>query len=92
MNLKEIRKGANLTQASLANECGCERSIIGKIENGVATPSVRLAKRIAKVLGIDWTLFYEEEGEHEKDYSGHDGRCNGCAGAGDQSRDTERSA
>lgn len=60
MNLKEIRKGANLTQVKLADACDCERSIIGKIENGSATPSVRLAKKIAKVLNFDWTLFYEE--------------------------------
>lgn len=84
MNLKEIRKSANLTQAGLANMCGCERSFIGKIENRAATPSVRLAKRIAKVLNFDWTLFYkdEEEEEHEKDYSGNDGRGIGRPGAG----------
>lgn len=90
MNLKEIRKSANLTQSGLADMCGCERSIIGKIENGAATPSVRLAKKIAKVLSFDWTLFYEEEGEHEKNHSGNDGRGVGCAGAGDQSRTAVR--
>lgn len=83
MNLKEIRKSANLTQSGLADMCGCERSIIGKIENGAATPSVRLAKKIAKVLSFDWTLFYkEEEGEDEEDHSGHDGRCIGRTGTG----------
>lgn len=65
MNLKEIRKDANLTQANLADVCGCERSIIGKIENGTATPSVRLAKKIAKVLNFDWTLFYKDEEEKD---------------------------
>lgn len=84
MNLKEIRRNANLTQMNLADLCGCERSIIGKIENGVSTPSVRLAKRIGKVLNFDWTLFYqEEEGEDdEKNYSGHDGGGSRGAGAG----------
>ena len=62
--------------------CGCERSFIGKIENRAATPSVRLAKKIAKVLSFDWTLFYEEEGEHEKNHSGNDGRGIGRPGAG----------
>ena len=91
MNLKEIRKNANLTQAGLADMCGCERSFIGKIENGAATPSVRLAKKIAKVLSFDWTLFYkEEEGENEEDYSGYDGRCARCAGTGNQSRPAAR--
>jgi len=86
MKLKEIRKNANLTQLQLANECGCERSTIGKIETGAICPSVRLAKRIAKALNIDWTLLYEEEGEHEEDHSGHDGGCPGRTSANDQSR------
>lgn len=63
MDLKNIRKRANLTQMQLADECGCERSMIGKIENGVTVPSVRLAKKIAKVLNFDWTLFYADEEE-----------------------------
>ena len=60
MNLKKIRKGANLTQKQLAIKCDCERSTIGKIETGTINPSVRLAKKSAKGLNFDWTLFYEE--------------------------------
>ena len=63
MKLKDIRKNAKLTQMQLANECGCERSTIGKIETGAIRPSVKLAKRIGKVLGVDWTLFYADEEE-----------------------------
>lgn len=65
MDLKNIRKNANLTQMQLANECGCERSTIGKIEAGAINPSVRLAKKIAKVLNFDWTLFYRDEEERD---------------------------
>lgn len=65
MNLKKIRKGANLTQKQLAIKCGCERSTIGKIEAGAINPSVRLAKKIAKVLNFDWTLFYKDEEEKD---------------------------
>lgn len=84
MNLKKMRKDANLTQAGLAGLIGCDRTAIGKIETGVVTPSVRLAKKIGKVLNFDWTLFYqEEEGEDdEKNYSGHDGGGSRGAGAG----------
>lgn len=60
MNLKQLRKDAQLTQKALADECGCERSMIGKIENGKIKPSVKLAKKIAKKLGFEWVLFYEE--------------------------------
>ena len=65
MNLKDIRKSANSTQLDLASECGCERSTIGKIEAGAINPSVRLAKKIAKVLNFDWTLFYKDEEERD---------------------------
>lgn len=85
MNLKEIRKGANLTQLQLSIECGCERSTIGKVEAGVITPSVKLAKKIGQVLNFDWTLFYkdEEEEEDEKNHTGNDGRGIGSTCTGD---------
>lgn len=82
MNLREIRKSANLTQAALSELCKCGRTTICMIENGNLKPSVKLAKKIGSVLGFEWTLFYEEEGEHEKNHSGHDGRCIGRTGTG----------
>ena len=82
MNLREIRKKANLTQSALSEQCNCGRTTICMIENGNLKPSVKLAKKIGGVLGSDWTLFYEEEEEHEKDYSGNDGRGIGRPGAG----------
>lgn len=90
MNLREIRKKANLTQAELSKLCNCGRTTICMIENGNLKPSVKLAKRIGSILGFEWMLFYEEEGEHEKNHSGNDGRGVGCAGAGDQSRTAVR--
>lgn len=90
MNLKVIRKNANLTQEALSELCGCGRTTICMIENGNLNPSVRLAKKIGGVLGFEWTSFYEEEEEDEKNHSGNDGRGVGCAGAGDQSRTAVR--
>lgn len=60
MDLKEKRLQKKMTQAKLCELCGCDRSTIGKIENGEAKPSIRLAKTIAHILGFDWTLFYED--------------------------------
>lgn len=60
MNLQEIRKDKKMTQLQLANLSGCDRTMIGKIETGEVKPSVKLAKSIACVLDIDWTLFYED--------------------------------
>lgn len=56
--LKEKRKAAGLTQQQLADAINVDRSTIAKIENG-GLPSVPTAKKIASVLGFDWTLFFE---------------------------------
>lgn len=60
--LKELRKeSGNMTQKQLAEKVGISRTMITEIENGNANPSVKVAKRIAAVLGFDWTRFYEDE-------------------------------
>ena len=60
MNLRATRREKNMTQQQLAELSGCDRTTIGKIETGEITPSVRLAKTIACVLGLDWTSFYKD--------------------------------
>lgn len=58
--LKQLRKAHDLTQEQLANEAGVSQSLIWKIENGERKPSVKVAKRIAAVLGFPWTDFFRE--------------------------------
>lgn len=41
---------------------GISRAGYANIENGKRLPSVPVAKKIAAVLGFDWTRFYEEDG------------------------------
>lgn len=60
MDLKKHRTSKRMTQTQLAELCGCDRTMIGKIETGEVKPSVKLAKTIADVLGFDWTTFYED--------------------------------
>lgn len=60
MNLKEIRKKQKITQYIAAQRAGIARAYYTQIEGGLCTPSVKTAKRIAKVLGFDWTEFYKE--------------------------------
>lgn len=48
-----------LTQEKVATLANVDRSYYTKIENGVI-PSVKVAKRIAAVLGFDWTLFFNQ--------------------------------
>jgi len=61
VDLKELREKKLLTQQQLAEMVGVDRTLISKIESGAAQPSVTTAKKIATVLGFDWTKFFEDE-------------------------------
>lgn len=61
MNLKEIRTEKGLTQEELATKCGVQRTTVTMIETGENKPSVELAKKLASVLDIRWTMFFEDE-------------------------------
>lgn len=58
---RKARMSNNVTQERLAKQVGISRTMITEIENGKANPSVDVAKRIASVLGFDWTLFFEDD-------------------------------
>ena len=60
INLKDIRTEKGLTQQELADECDVNRTTITNIENGIINPSVQLAKKLGKILGFDWTLFFSD--------------------------------
>lgn len=59
--LIQRRKLLGYSQQSIADLVDVDRSYYSKIENGL-TPSVKVAKAIGKELGIDWTVFFEENG------------------------------
>lgn len=61
--LLTARKNKDLSQEQVVNlaECNITRQYYGMIENVERRPSVEVAKAIAKVLGIHWTLFFEIE-------------------------------
>ena len=65
MNLKEIRKKQNKTQCEVAEEADIARAYYTQIEMGMYRPSVETAKRIAKVLNIDWTEFFNDDPEEK---------------------------
>ncbi len=56
--LKEAREQSGLTMKALSDIVRISEGAYCNIERGKRTPSVPVAKRIAKVLNIDWTLFY----------------------------------
>ena len=48
--LRELRAERGLTQAALAEAVGVSRKTINTVENGVFTPSVTLALKLARAL------------------------------------------
>ena len=63
--LRHIREMTGMSQEDLAEEVGLTQVMVSYIENGTRRPSVETAKRIAKVLNIDWTEFFNDEGDQE---------------------------
>lgn len=60
IELKKLREKKNITQQELADECGVVRQTISNIEIGLTKPSVTLAKKMGKVLEVDWTIFFSD--------------------------------
>ena len=57
--LIELRKG--YTQTQIAEAVGITQQMYSFIELGERRPSVEVAKKIAAVLGFDWTRFYDDD-------------------------------
>lgn len=67
--LKEMRDNRELTQSEVAMLSGISRSHYTHIEQGNKTPSVEVAKRIAKTLKFNWVIFFENNSslkEHKR--------------------------
>ncbi|MED0707112.1 helix-turn-helix transcriptional regulator [Aneurinibacillus aneurinilyticus] len=64
--LKEIRDFKELSHDEVAELSGISRSYYTHIENGTKTPSVNVAKKIAKALKFKWTRFFKEESSLKK--------------------------
>ncbi|MBD1223252.1 helix-turn-helix transcriptional regulator [Virgibacillus halodenitrificans] len=58
--LKEMRDNRSLTQEEVAKLSGISRSHYTHIEQGNKTPSVEVAKRIARTLKFEWVIFFEK--------------------------------
>lgn len=54
------RKAKNLSQLEIANALGIRQTTYSNYEIGFREPTPKLAKKIAKVLGFNWTKFYDE--------------------------------
>lgn len=59
--LIERRKLLNYSQQDVADLVGIDRSYYSKIEAGLV-PSVKVAKSIGEHLGVEWTIFFNQNG------------------------------
>ncbi|EAG6563614.1 helix-turn-helix transcriptional regulator [Listeria monocytogenes] len=57
--LKNLREEKGLTQLELAELSNVERTTYASIEQGRRNPSVANAMRIAEVLNVEWTIFFD---------------------------------
>lgn len=67
MNLLEERKKKNFTQRKVGELSGISESYYSMIESGERKPPVKTAKRIAAVLGFNWTQFFKDGDSPEND-------------------------
>lgn len=58
--LREIRKLNGITANRLAKMCGVTRQHISRIEHGAVNPSVAVAKKLGRILGVNWTVFFDD--------------------------------
>lgn len=58
--LIDLRKNLGVTQKDVAQRAGLAQPSYCDIEKGRNNPSVTTAKKLAAVLGIEWTRFFEE--------------------------------
>lgn len=64
-DLRKVRQDNGLTQTALAEAAGVVRQTISNIECGINAPSVDLAKKLAEILGLNWTDFFSEDEDNE---------------------------
>jgi putative transcriptional regulator len=59
--LIKARKDRLLTQLDVASRVDISRAYYAQLELRQRNPSIRVARNIARLLGFNWVLFYEEE-------------------------------
>lgn len=60
--LVKLRAQANLTQRKLAKAAGVPHGTICGIESGhVIQPTARTMKNLARTLGVEWSIFFEDD-------------------------------
>ena len=66
--LKELRIKKGMTQEELAEQTELSVRTIQRIENGEVDPRAYTLQMIAKALEVDFSIFYENESNEDKDF------------------------
>ena len=64
--ITDRRKKLGLTQQDVADKSDIDRAYLSLIETGKRSPSVVVAKRLALTLQVDWTIFFDQQGNELK--------------------------
>ena len=59
-DLRNRREANRWTQQQAADHMGISRSYYAMVEIGYRMPSVKVARRIQKIFGIDWYIWFED--------------------------------
>lgn len=59
--LKEKRSELGYTQETFAKKVGIAKTTYSSYEQGHRTPSVTTAQKMAKLLGVPWTIFFDNK-------------------------------
>ncbi len=59
--VRHTRRLRGLTLKEVADQAGCSESLLSKIENGRANPSLKMLKRLAAALGLTVGQFFAQE-------------------------------
>ena len=60
--LVDARKAKGFSQKEIAHRVGVSQPTFNNYEHNHISPSVPVAQRIALALGVEWTKFFEEQG------------------------------
>lgn len=63
MYLRKEMERVGMTSAELASVAQVSVRTVKAYERGERQPSIKVAKRIAAVLGFDWTEFFSDDKE-----------------------------
>ena len=56
--LIKARSNLGFTQEQVAQKSEISRTHYNQIENGMKSPSVKVAKKISNTLQVEWTIFF----------------------------------